>query len=112
MRRLCLIVVLFAACGPPSIEQLCSDVSAQQCATCFSCEIGGASSCDLASGASVADCESEMSARCVDQAATLERPKRELQECEDSLSDLTCEVLVRSAAQGAPYTTEACLYFL
>ena len=107
-----MVALSFVACGPPSIEQLCADVSAQQCATCFSCEIDGAQACGLASGADTAQCELEMEARCVDQAATLERPKRELESCQDSLDQVTCDVLVKSAAQDAPYTSDACVYFL
>jgi len=113
VRRISIPVVLFfTACGPPAIEQLCEDVSVKQCATCYSCEIGGAAACGLAAGADVATCERELQVRCVDQGATLERPKREIQECEDSLPTLTCESLVRGAAQNSPHTTDACIYFL
>ena len=105
--------VLFgAACGPPSIANMCDDISVRQCAACYACEIDGATACDLPEGTDVGTCEAEMSARCAGQAATLERPKRELNECDDSLDALSCETLVRAAAQNSPHTTDACVYFL
>lgn len=113
LSRLSLVVLVFAvACGPPSIEQLCEEVSSAQCAACFSCEIDGSTACDLPDDTSESECADTFTARCVGQAATLERPKRELGECSDSLDELSCDVLVRGATQDAPYTTDACVYFL
>ncbi len=114
MRSICFILSLacLAACGPASIEQLCEDASVTQCATCYSCEIDGADACDLASGTDVDMCVSELTSRCAGQAATLERPKRAIKECTDTLDQVTCDMLVRSAVQDAPHTTDACVYFL
>lgn len=113
MRRLVLLLVVgAAACGPPSIETLCEEASANQCSVCYSCDLDGANLCQLADGTSEEECEVEMTQRCVDQAATLERPKDAIQVCNDSFDALTCEVLVDAMAQGSTNTTNECSYLL
>jgi len=111
-RRIVVFAVFLAACGPPSIESLCDDAAQNQCDVCYSCLVDGPTLCGLAANASSADCVTELSARCVDQAATLERPKTHLQDCLDSQDSLSCDGLVRAAAQDAPRTTNQCVYFL
>lgn len=108
---MCLFLAAAIGCGPPSVEQLCEEVAAEQCAACYACEIDGATACGLRDGASEDACQQEMAGRCEDQAATLERPKVWLDDCSASLGELTCDVLVRAAVQGAPHTTDACTYF-
>ena len=115
-QRACVAVVALVTltgCGAPSVERHCEDVAVIQCDACFACDaVDPARACNLPSGTDRSGCETVLVDRCSDQAATLERPKRELRDCEDSLSELSCDDLVRSTAQGTPNTTSQCQYFL
>lgn len=103
---------LLVGCGTASVDEACAAVVEAQCDTCFACGVDGAAACALPAGADEARCVEVMSARCVAQAATLERPKRDVGVCEDSLGDLECTTIVRAATQSTTYTTPQCDYFL
>jgi hypothetical protein len=112
VRRLLILVVLGAVgCGPPAIETLCEDAARAQCAQCFSCgDLDGADLCRTAG--SEDDCVETLASSCADQAATLESPKGAIQDCTDSLEELTCDTLVGAMTQDVSYTTAECGYFL
>ena len=114
MQRSIVFAVLLAGlgCGSSSVDDACAVVVEPQCAVCFSCGVDGADACGLPVGSSESECVDVMSARCVGQAATLERPKRDVGTCEDSLPSLECTTIVRAMTQGTTYTTPQCEYFL
>jgi len=113
VRRIWLVFgVALAACGPGSIEDLCAEASAEQCARCYSCGLDGAALCNLAAGTDEEACSTSLVEQCVDQAATVESPKSRLRECAGSFEELTCDQIVAANAQGGAYATSACAYFL
>lgn len=112
VRRLVILCFLgAAACGPPSIESMCREAARGQCEQCYACgDLDGSDLCNTSGDEDA--CVDTLTASCADQAATLERPKRVLEDCRDSLEDLTCDTLVGAMSQGTSYTTAECAYFL
>ncbi len=106
------VVTLGVGCTSDSIDDRCRTSAEAHCANCYACGDDGADACGVSADLDEAGCVEEVFVRCGDQAATVEEAKAELELCEDSLPELSCELVSRSIAQGGLATTEECQYFL
>ena len=108
---------LLSGCGAISIDGLCEEVAEAQCNKCIECadrSDGAFSGGDLCPNTGLnLGCVEALTARCVDQSATLDQAKDELNVCQDEIEngELTCDLLSAAFAQNQAGTTPECRHF-
>lgn len=111
--------LLTSGCINASIEDACSPIAESHCESCYSCAdtvdgVSGAELCDVPAreGANQEACEVFLQDRCERQARTLQDPYDELDACESSLDEQTCNDLVEREALDRPAPPQQCERFL
>lgn len=114
---LALSALCLSACLTQSVASQCEKVVEVQCEGCFACAdsndtASGASICGLIEGQTQADCRDELQAQCEQQSRLLRDPYADLDNCESSLQDVSCEKRLEWYSLDQDRSTEACGTFL